>query len=105
MSSPIVVDLPHKLGKQEAKRRIQNGIGKLKDHIPGGAEATSSWDEDRMSLNVRAMGQEIDAKLDVMDAVVRMEVKLPAMLAFFGKQIEAVLRRQGTEMLEDKSKG
>ena len=40
MSSPIVVDLPHKLGKQEAKRRIQNGIGKLKDHIPGGAEAT-----------------------------------------------------------------
>ena len=29
MSSPIRVDLPHKLGTAEAKRRIDGGIGRL----------------------------------------------------------------------------
>ena len=36
MNKPIKIDLPHQLGAEEAKRRMQGGIGKLKDHIPGG---------------------------------------------------------------------
>ena len=37
MQQPIEVDLPHKLGREEARRRIANNIQQLKDHIPGGA--------------------------------------------------------------------
>ncbi|HWH18484.1 MAG TPA: polyhydroxyalkanoic acid system family protein [Allosphingosinicella sp.] len=104
MSSPIIVDLPHNLGAEEARRRIQGGIGKLKDHVPGGsAEVRSSWNGDRMSLNVQAMGQEVDAHIDVQEKVVRVEVLLPPMLGFFGRQIEGLLRKQGARMLEDKS--
>jgi hypothetical protein len=36
MSQPIDVDLPHKLGKDEAKRRIGGNIHKLHEHLPGG---------------------------------------------------------------------
>jgi len=105
MSSPIIVDLPHNLGAEEARRRIQGGIGKLKDHVPGGsAEVRSSWNGDRMSLNVQAMGQEVDAHIDVQEKVVRVEVLLPPMLGFFGRQIEGLLRKQGARMLEDKSR-
>jgi Putative polyhydroxyalkanoic acid system protein (PHA_gran_rgn) len=105
MSEPISVDLPHNLGAAEARRRIAGGIGRLKDHIPGGAaDVRSSWEGDRMSLQVTAMGQEVSARIDVQERLVRLEVLLPPMLGFFGKQIEGLLRRQGAELLEDKSK-
>ena len=105
MSSPISVDLPHSLGIEEARRRIAGGIGRLKDHIPGGtAEVRHSWDGDRMNLFVQAMGQEVSAHIDVHETVVRVEVLLPGMLGFFGKQIEGLLRKQGSVLLEDKSK-
>jgi putative polyhydroxyalkanoate system protein len=106
MSSPVVVDLPHRLGKEEARNRIARNIGKLGDHIPGGAaEVRSDWTGDRMQLLVKAMGQEVRANIDVAETIVRLEVTLPAMLSFFGKQIEGLIRRQGAEMLEDKSGG
>jgi hypothetical protein len=104
MSGPIIVDLPHRLGAEEAKRRLQNGIGTLQDHIPGGAGVDSSWSGDRMSLQVQAMGQEVRAQLDVQERLVRLEVKLPPMLSFLARPIEALLRRQGAELLEDKRK-
>ena len=105
MTSPITVDLPHSLGAEEAKRRMREGIGRLKDHIPGGAaEVQSGWTGDRMNLEVKAMGQEVKAHVDVEEKLVRLQVLLPPMLGFFGKQIEALIRRQGAEMLEDKSK-
>ena len=105
MTKPMIVDLPHKLGAAEAKRRIAGGIGELRDHIPGGAEVRSAWEGDRMNLDIRAMGQEVVAKIDVQETIVRLEVQLPAFLSFFGSKVESLIRRHGTELLEDKSGG
>ncbi len=104
MSQPIIVDLPHKLGAAEAKRRIAGGIGRLKDHIPGGsAHVESGWEGDRMNLRVQAMGQEVAGHLDVRETVVHVELTLPAFLALFARQVEGLLRSRGAEMLEDRS--
>lgn len=105
MANPIVVDLPHSLGAEEAKRRIENGMGGLSGFIPGGADVRSDWAGNRLNLFVRAMGQEVDAKIDVYDAIVRVEVLLPPALGFFGRAIEKVLRRKGADLLEDKRAG
>lgn len=105
MNQPMIVNLPHTLGVEEARRRMQAGMGKLKDHIPGGgADVRSEWQGDSMQLNVKAMGQEVSAKIDVMETVVRVEVMLPAMLSFFGSQIQGYLKSVGGQLLEDKSK-
>ena len=105
MAQPLVVNVPHKLGTEEAKRRIAGGIGKLQHHIPGGAaEVKTSWTGDRMNLLVAAMGQEVDSHIDVEDSNVRIEVKLPAFLAMFADQIGGFLSKRGGELLEDKSK-
>ncbi len=105
MNQPISVDLPHKLGKDEARRRIANNIHKLTDHIPGGAtHATSSWEGDELSLNVAAMGQAVDAKILVKDSVVNCRIVLPGMLGMFAGPIEAMLKNKGSDLLlEDKS--
>lgn len=103
MSKPIVVDLPHNLGVEEARRRIAGGIGSLANYIPGGsAEVESGWRGDVMDLHVRAMGQEVRAELDVRPNVVRVEVVLPAMLGFFAGKVEALLRSKGGQLLEDR---
>jgi hypothetical protein len=103
-SAPITVDLPHQLGKAAARERIAGGIGKLEQFIPDGAQVESRWEGDRLHLQVGAMGQDILTQIDVFDSHVRLEMVLPPMLAFFGRQIEKILRKEGTELLEDKSK-
>ena len=102
MSQPHVVDIPHKLGQQEARRRIERGVGRIADHVPGGAQAESSWEGDRLKLKVTAMGQAVTARIEVLETVVRVEIMLPAALSFFAKPIEAMLKKKGTELLEDR---
>jgi len=103
MTRPIIINLPHKLGAAEAKRRIAAGTGSLTDHIPGAADVRSSWSGDTLNLHVGAMGQEVDAKIAVEEKVVRLEVLLPPLLGFFASKIEGLIRDRGSAMLEDKS--
>ena len=102
MTTPIQVDVPHQLSAAEAKRRIEGGIGRLKDFIPGGAEVRSAWTGDRLGLQIGAMGQKVNAQIDVQETHVRVEMLLPAALGFFSGIIEAAVKRTGAEMLEDK---
>lgn len=105
MNRPIDVDLPHKLGKEEARRRIAGNIHKLEEHIPGGATVTSNWVGDRLDLNVGAMGQNVEAIIDVGESNVRCRVLLPGLLAMLARPIEAMLNAKGRDLLlEDKRK-
>lgn len=103
MTAPVSVDLPHRLGAEEAKRRIDGGMDRLHEFIPGTAEVRSAWTGDRLALQVTALGQEVNAQLDVRENVVRVELLLPPALAFFGKAIEAALRSKGEDLLEDRT--
>ena len=106
MQRPLDVDLPHQLGREEARRRIAGNIHKLEKHIPGGASRVdSSWAGDTLNLQVHAMGQSVDAQIEVMETNVHCRILLPGMLSFFAGPIEAMLRQKGsTVLLEDKSK-
>ena len=104
MSSPISVDLPHNLGAEEAKRRIGGNIGSLTSHLPAGAQVRSAWQGDTLKLDIGVLGQELAAEIDVREQLVRVTVTLPPALAFFGKAIEAALRRSAPDLLEDRSK-
>jgi putative polyhydroxyalkanoate system protein len=104
MDRPIEVDLPHKLGKDEARRRIAANMHKLQEHIPGGADVRSDWVGDRLDMDVAAMGQTVSASIDVGEQVVRLRVRLPGMLAMFARPLEAALQRKGELLLEDKSR-
>ena len=106
MQRPLDVDLPHQLGREEARRRIAGNIHKLESHIPGGtSRVDSSWDGDTLNLQVHAMGQAVEAKIDVFETKVHCRILLPGMLSFFAAPIEAMLRQKGSSvLLEDHSK-
>ncbi len=101
MSQPIQVDLPHRLGKDEARRRIANNIHKLESHIPGGAKVQSGWAGDQLNLDVRALGDAVTATIDVEENRVRLRVLLPGMLGMFAGPIQAMLQKKGDLLLED----
>jgi putative polyhydroxyalkanoate system protein len=101
MSQPIEVDLPHTLGKDEARRRIANNVHRLQDHIPGGAQVQSGWTGDQLNLDVAAMGQSVKATVDVQETKVHLKVLLPPMLGMFSGMIQAALQKKGDILLED----
>ena len=104
MTQPIDVDLPHSLGKDEARRRIANNIDKLEEHSPGGAQVQSGWTGDQLNLDVAAMGQSVRATIDVKDKSVHLKVLLPGMLGMFSGIIQGALQQKGSVLLEDHSK-
>lgn len=105
MSQPIEVELPHTLGKDEARRRIASNIHKLQDHIPGGAKVESGWAGDQLNLRVQALGDSVQTAIDVEETKVRVKVLLPGMLGMFSGPIQAMLQKKGNLLLEDHHEG
>jgi len=104
-TQPVHVDMPHKLGRAEARRRIADNVHKLGSFFPGGAAVTHEWQGDRLDLVISAMGQTVDARLEVEDALIRCHVALPGLLGMLAKPIESALRLKGSDLLlEDRSK-
>lgn len=101
MTQPIDVDLPHSLGKDEARRRIANNLHKLEQHIPGSAKVQSGWAGDQLSLQVAAMGETVNATIEVMASTVHLKVLLPGMLGMFAGIVQGALQKKGHVLLED----
>jgi len=95
------VTLPHSLGREEVRRRLKSRIGELGNHIPGGvAQVDTSWSsEDRMNLNVGAMGQQVAATIDLEDDKVILDIALPCMLSFLEPAIKGAVENAGRKLL------
>ena len=104
MTQPIDVSVPHKLGREEAKRRIAANIGSLQSHIPGGAGVTSNWVGDRLDLGISALGQTVDASITVEEAQAKVHVALSGMLGMLAAPIAAAIKAKAPELLEDHRK-
>ena len=97
---PIEIDIPHKLGRAEARNRISTSFGKLADFIPGGSVTEHRWTGDTLNFVVEGLGQRVAAKLDVEDAKIHATFELPPFLALFADRIRAKLEKEGPALLE-----
>lgn len=103
MSKPLIVTIPHRLGKEEAVRRLKAGLGNIRSsfgHLFSVQEET--WTDDHLQFRVSALGQTASGKLDVADDHVYLEVVLPWLLARIAETIQPLIRKEGTLMLEKK---
>lgn len=103
MSEPLVVTIPHRLGKDEALLRIKDGLGRAKGEFAWLlALEQEIWEGDRLTFIAKALGQRASGTIDVYDAGVRLEVTLPWLLARFAHAVQRVVGHKGTLMLEKK---
>jgi putative polyhydroxyalkanoate system protein len=104
MTQPVEVDIPHSLGKDEARRRLANNVHKLQEHFPGGAHIQTGWAGDQLNLDITAMGQSVTGTIDVEDTKVHLKMLLPPMLGMFSGLIQGALQKKGNVLLEDHSR-
>jgi Putative polyhydroxyalkanoic acid system protein (PHA_gran_rgn) len=103
MSKPVVVSIPHRLGKEEALARLKSGFTRARTNF--GYLLTvedEAWSGDHLQFRVRALGQVAGGTIDVAEDHVRLEVTLPWLLAAFAEKITPAIRREGTLLLEKK---
>jgi hypothetical protein len=102
MSEPLVVSIPHRLGKDEAVRRLKTGaqVGTSFGHLFSVREQT--WTGDHLHFQVSALGQSASGSIDVAEDYVRLEVFLPWLLARLVRTIQPLIRKEGTLLLEKK---
>jgi hypothetical protein len=103
MSEPLIVIIPHRLGKDEALRRIKEGFTRAKTEFGHLIRIDNdSWTGDRLTFAASALGQHAAGFIDVYEAGVRLEVTLPWLLAKFAHAAQRVIGQRGQLMLEKK---
>ncbi|MCP3472579.1 polyhydroxyalkanoic acid system family protein [Bradyrhizobium sp. CCGUVB1N3] len=99
MSAPLVVSIPHRLGREEAARRLKSGLGRAAASIPVMHVEEERWEGDRMNFRIRALGQVAAGQIDVGEDQVRVEVVLPWSLQRFAELAQATIRKRGQLLL------
>jgi Putative polyhydroxyalkanoic acid system protein (PHA_gran_rgn) len=103
LNKPIVVSIPHRLGKDEAIRRLKRGLGSVRTEYRALFQVQQEiWSGERLAFNIIALGQSISGTMDVADDYVRLELTLPLLLAAFARGVEALIRKRGLLLLEKK---
>jgi hypothetical protein len=95
------VAIPHNLGRDEVRNRLRSRSHTLADGIPGGmAQVHTAWpSEDRMTLDIAAMGQALNGHIDIEDSQVVLHMELPPALGFLKPIVEGAIRQQGQQLL------
>ena len=103
MSKPLVVSIPHHLGKDEAVRRLKSGMAGVRTnygHLFNIQEET--WTGDHLQFRVSALAQQVSGTIDVAHSEVVLMVRLPWLLAKLAETIQPYIRKEGTLLLEKK---
>jgi hypothetical protein len=103
MSAPLVVSIPHSLGREEAMRRLKTGLSRATSSVPVLSVDEERWEDNRMVFRVRALGQAASGHVDVTDDHVKVEVVLPWLLQRFAEVAQAAIRSRGNLLLTKKS--
>jgi hypothetical protein len=103
MSQPVVVSVPHRLGREEAQRRLKSGFERAGSQFGGLLDISEQeWHGDRLTFRASALGQQAAGLIDVLEDSIRIEVTLPWLLAKVAEKLIPAIRRESTLMLEKK---
>ncbi len=103
MSKPLIVSIPHRLGKDEALHRLKTGLGAASakfGHLFSVQEEI--WTGDHLQFRVSTLGQEASGSIWVAEDHVRLEILLPWLLAKLAATLQPLIRREGNLLLEKK---
>jgi hypothetical protein len=105
MSEPVVVTIPHRLGRAEAKRRLQAGFSNVRSSFGEKfVVIEDAWADEHLDFRASLFGQSTTGSVDVADDHVRLEVQLPWMLSLLANKAKALVQKQGKLMLEKPTK-
>lgn len=103
MSATVTAAVPHRLGKDEAARRLKAGLARRRGHFAALMKIEQEeWSGDTLNFRMSAIGQAASGTITVMEDQVLIAVTLPWLLAKAAERILPTLRKQATLLLEQK---
>jgi hypothetical protein len=100
MNAPLKIQIPHQLGRAEARRRIESNFENLLRQLPGRAGArTERWDGDTLTFSVETMGQTVRGTIDVLETMVALDIELPGLLGKIASAFQNKLHKAGQLLL------
>jgi hypothetical protein len=94
------VAIPHKLDNDTVRDRLKSKSHQIGNAIPGGGSVSTAWpSDDRMTMDIAAMGQSLRAHVDLEPGQVVLEVDLPPALSFFEPMVAGAIKQQGQKLL------
>jgi putative polyhydroxyalkanoate system protein len=101
MSQPLLVSIQHSLGRQEARRRLDSGIGRLRSELKTLLSGLDyHWEGDTLNFVASAMWQRITGRIKVLDDVVRVEIDLPWIMQLLRDTVAKQVRGRAAGLLE-----
>ena len=101
MSQPLLVSIPHRLGRLEARRRLDSGLGRLRSELSALLSGLDyHWEGETLSFVASALWQRITGRIEVLDDVVRVEIDLPWIMQLLRDTIARQVRGRGVALLE-----
>src|SRR6266436_6363277 len=101
MTQPLLVSIPHTLGRSEARRRLDSGIGRLRPELGALLSGLDyHWEGDTLNFIASAMWQRITGRIEVLDDVVRVEIDLPWIMQLLRDTVAKQVRGRGVALLE-----
>ena len=101
VSRTLDVNIPHQLGRAEARRRIAEGFARLDPAALGFQQITvdNQWHGDTLDLSLSAFGQQIRGTATVGEENVRVQVVLPWLLARLADKLRPQVKAQTERLL------
>lgn len=94
------MSVPHSLGKEEARKRIQDLLPKMKsDYADQIKDLQEEWDGDTGRFSFSIMGFPVSGTLRVNDSSVDLDGNLPFAAAFFKGKIKTVIEEKAQQIL------
>src|SRR2546429_6328868 len=101
MSQPLLVSIPHRLGRLEARRRLDSGISRVRPEFTALLSGLDyHWEGDTLNFVGSAMWQRITGRIEVLDDVVHVEIDLPWIMQLLRETIARQVRGRSIAMLE-----
>lgn len=94
------INIPHSLGREEAKRRIEAGLPKLAAHIPGGGGLASEWAGDYvLDMTITALGSRIPVSLTIEEDRLTGTLEVPMLMKMMQGQVADFVQTSAAKML------
>ena len=92
---PITVTISHKLGRDGAKRRIDDSLGQIRAEVASYVKTLDyTWHDYTLDFRIVALMQTITGRIEVYEDFVRIDLELPRLLHVIARTIQGQIQNR-----------
>jgi putative polyhydroxyalkanoic acid system protein len=101
VAEPVVITISHRLGREAAKRRLDESLGRIEQQLAPVASAIRyGWSGYRLNFSFSALRQSVSGYIEIEDELVRIVITLPLLLRMLAMSLIGRVRQEASLLLD-----